>query len=227
MSFDPKQKTSGRDFLFSVLWHLSCTIRSCTIRLHYISLLRQCEGRHTTVIVFKDVVYSFPSMFLDFPSEFCSVVRSVCFVSRRDAARVYLNCLESCLLLLVLHYVNLSTIWMDRRRQKVAWKLVNGFVKALGHAASLLQWPQPEQNANMVNTTCRECYNTTKQSKNQTFFASHYVLCVGPLHILWILPRNNWMDPISSCALPTTRVRIGKRITTHSEYPYRLALQFF
>ena len=84
------------------------------------------------------------------------------FVCRGDAARVYLNCPESCLLPLALRCVKLSTIWTGRRQQTVAWKLVNGFVKALGRAASLLQWPWVERNADMVDITCRERYKSMK-----------------------------------------------------------------
>ena len=54
-----------------------CDILSCTILLYYISVLRQCGGRRTLVIVLGDFVSSFLSMFLSSPGDFCSTVRSV------------------------------------------------------------------------------------------------------------------------------------------------------
>ena len=77
MSFDPKQENSGRDFLLSVLWHFSCTTL-----LYYISVLRQCGGRRTLVIVFGAFVSYFLSMFLSSPGGFCSTIRSVFCVLR-------------------------------------------------------------------------------------------------------------------------------------------------
>ena len=102
MSFDPKQKNSGRDFLLSVLWHLSCTIL-----LYYISVLRQCGGRRTLVIVFGAFVSSFPSMFLSSPGGFCSTVRSVFSC----VAGMQLVCIQIVLSLICFHWHFVAWTW--------------------------------------------------------------------------------------------------------------------
>ena len=170
MSFDTKRKNSGRDFLFSVLWHLSCTIRPCTIRSHYISVLRQCGGRRTLVVVFGDFVSSFLSMFLDFPGEFCFTVPSV----SSCVEGMHLVCISTVPSLVCFHWHFVVWTWarygwVDDRKQSPR-KLVNGFAQALGHAASLLQWPRPGRNTNMTDITCWEHYMSMIKKHQQAIF---------------------------------------------------------